>query len=129
MLNTSFSKKKKFQDLPALCKCLQGGNFTGFTGTEKGELSIQMGCSLLPPGSDEVMTLTDILLPKKKNARTHEVEAKFMCSQAHAQKAVEGHRMHYPVTPVHHYSPVCPVQRLLTAVPVTSNERGNPFGL
>jgi hypothetical protein len=26
-----------------------------FTGTEKGELSMQMGCSLLPPGSGEDM--------------------------------------------------------------------------
>ena len=38
-----------------------------------------------------------------------------MCRQAHAHKAVKGRCMHYPVTPVHHSSPVCPVQRLLTA--------------
>ena len=38
----------------------------GLTGTEKGELSIQMGCSLLLPGSGEDMMLTDILLSEKR---------------------------------------------------------------
>lgn len=42
--------------------------FTGLTGTEKGELSMQMGCSLLPPGSGEDMMLMDTFLSQK---RTH----------------------------------------------------------
>ena len=48
--------------------------FTGLTGIEKGELSMQMGCSLLPPGSGEDMMLQDTFLSQEES--THAVETK-----------------------------------------------------